>query len=130
MNETELTNTVIIPIKKCTNYIRGCRIILAEDYSKKKCEDCLRKEREADKRRRDEAKKKQQETVIEGEINRICTTCCHEYPIEHFQGLHTNTTTKTCQTCRQNNKKQYTKRDKEHRNKLSRECSSKYVKYC
>ena len=126
MNETELTNTVVI-IKKCPNHIRGCRNILAEDYSRKKCEDCLRKEREADKRRRDEAKAKQQETSTGGEANtsRVCTTCCKEYPIEHFQGLRPNTTTKTCQTCRENNKKQDTKRDKEHRNELARECSKK-----
>lgn len=84
MNETEIINTVV-SLKKCTNHIRGCRNLLAEDYSKKKCEDCLRKEREADKRRRDEAKRKQQETSIENETNRVCTTCCREYPIEHFQ---------------------------------------------
>ena len=125
MNETELTNTVIV-IKKCTNHIRGCRNILAEEYSKKKCKDCLRKEREADKRRRDQAKAKQQEVTTDaGEMNRVCTTCCQEYPIDHFKGLRPNTTTKTCQTCREQNKKQDAKRDKEHRNELARECSKK-----
>ena len=157
MNETELTNTVVVikPLgienaqsftpcslitadevgvfnevedvqkrKQCTNHIRGCRVVLDEDYSKKKCQDCLRKERESDKRRRDEAKAKQQ-VPVEDEINRVCTTCCQEYPMEHFQGQRANTTTKTCQTCRENNKKQDSKRDREHRNELARECSKK-----
>lgn len=124
MNETELTNTVVI-IKKCSNHIRGCRNILAEDYSKKMCEGCLRKIRETDKQKRDEAKAKQQATTINSETNRVCTTCCKEYPIEQFKGIRQNTTTKTCQTCRENNKKQDAKRDKEHRNELARECSKK-----
>ena len=123
MNETELTNTVVV-LKKCTNHIRGCRVVLDEDYSKKKCQDCLRKERESDKRRRDEAKAKQQ-VPLEDEINRVCTTCCQEYTIDHFQGQRANTTTKTCKTCRENNKKQDSKRDREHRNELARECSKK-----
>lgn len=124
MNESELNNPVVL-VKKCTNHIRGCRNILSEDYLKKKCEDCLRKDREADKRRREEAKLKQQSSTTENDINRVCTTCCKEYSIEHFQGLRQNTTTKTCKTCRENNKKQDAKRDKEHRNELAKQYSKK-----
>lgn len=124
MSEKELSNTVLA-IKKCTNHIRGCRNILAEDYTKKRCEDCLRKEREKDKQKRDEAKAKQQGENMDGKTERVCTTCCKEYPIEDFVGIRPNTTTKTCKTCREQNNKQSSKRDKEHRNELARICSKK-----
>lgn len=38
--------------KVCTNYIRGCRNILDNDYGKKKCEKCLQKDRQYDTEKR------------------------------------------------------------------------------
>jgi len=108
-------------IKKCTNHIRGCRVILAEDYQRKKCEECLRKEREREKKRRDAAKVL---TPLQ-ENYKICSTCCQEYPLEDFQGSRSTELTKTCKACRDGNKKQDEKRDKEHRNALDRIASKK-----
>lgn len=122
MIEPTLTNPVLE--KKCANHIRGCRTLLATDYTRTKCEDCLRKDRERDKKRREEAKAKQQ-TATEDETSRKCTTCCQEYPIDQFQGLRVNTLTKTCQKCRESNKINDSRRDKEHRNELARICSKK-----
>ena len=107
------------PIKKCTNHIRGCRVILTEDYKRKKCEECLRVDRERDHKRRHAVK----EIAPTQENHKICSTCCQEYPMDHFQGLLGET--KTCQACRENNKKQDEKRDKEHINALSRVNSKK-----
>lgn len=109
------------PIKKCTNHIRGCRVILDDTYTKKKCADCLQKDRERDHQRRQAAK----EVVATQENHKICTTCCQEYPLEYFQGLRTNEFTKTCKPCRDNNKKRDEKRDKEHRYELDRIASKK-----
>ena len=123
MIEPALTNPVVLD-KKCANHIRGCRKILEADYTRTKCEDCLRKDRERDKKRREEAKVKQQKST-EGETSRKCTTCCQEYPLEQFRGLRENTLTKTCQKCRESNKINDARRDKEHRNELARICSKK-----
>lgn len=119
---TATENTPKPVIKKCTNHIRGCRTVLEEDYTRTKCEDCLRKDRERDKKRREDSKAKQQEG---GETGRKCTTCFQEYPLDQFQGLKTTELTKTCQKCRDGNKKQDARRDKEHRNELARICSKK-----
>lgn len=135
MIHPELTNIVVeVPPscepsenpteRKCPNHIRGCRNVLTPDYPRSKCEDCLRTERERDKKRRDAAKAKQAEAT-ENETTRICTTCCVEFPTEHFCGVRANTLTKTCQACRESNKKQDEKRDKDHRNELERLASKK-----
>lgn len=112
------TNEVVL-LKKCTNHIRGCRVILADDYHFKKCTECLRKERERDHKQRHAVP----EQVATQENHKICTTCCQEYPLEHFQGMKSET--KTCKACRDSNKKQDAKRDKDHRNALDRICSKK-----
>lgn len=104
-------------IKKCTNYIRGCRVILANDYTKKKCENCLKKANERDKARRQAIKEQTEKETKEG--HKKCTTCFQEYPVEHFIGIRSNET-KTCKACRECNKKQDAKRDKEHVNALRR----------
>lgn len=101
-------------VKKCTNHIRGCRVILEEDYKFKKCSECLRKDRERDYRRRHAVN----EIVPTRENHKACSACCQEYPLDHFQGLKSET--KTCKACRENNQKQDAKRDKEHINELAR----------
>lgn len=108
-------------IKKCTNHIRGCRVILEEDYTKKKCAECLRKERERDHKKRHAV----DNLIPADENNKICSVCCKEFPLDHFQGVKLNTTTKSCQSCRDDNKKQDLKRDKDHRNELDRIASKK-----
>ena len=39
--------------KVCGNYIRGCRNILEKTYERTRCEDCLKKERASEKKRRE-----------------------------------------------------------------------------
>lgn len=108
--------------KLCVNYIRGCRVSLELDHKFTRCPDCLLKDRTKDKERRDAAKlaatsvAESTNTVI---TEKTCTTCCQVYPIESFAGVK-GVTTKTCVKCREDNKKQDSKRDKEHRNAVAR----------
>jgi hypothetical protein len=53
-----------------------------------------------------------------------CTACCKEYSIDQFVGMKNNIT-KTCKNCRDNNKIQDAKRNKEHRNEVARKNSEK-----
>jgi len=53
-----------------------------------------------------------------------CTTCCKEYSIDQFIGMKNNIT-KTCKNCRDNNKIQDAKRNKEHRNEVARKNEAK-----
>lgn len=109
-------------IRKCPNHIRGCRNILAPDYNRKRCAECLEKEREREKKRREAAKNQQ----ASDDKHKICTTCCQEYPIEDFYGIRfEGEITKTCKACRDNNKQQDERRDREHRNALDRIASKK-----
>lgn len=50
---------------------------------------------------------------------KTCTVCCKTATVEMFQGVK-GVITKTCKTCRDMNKKNDMKRDKEHRNTLAR----------
>ena len=112
--------------KVCANYIRGCRNQLEIDYKFNKCQECLENYRIKDKEKRDNAKEKQetnQKTNQESD-QQICSTCCKELPIDYFIGFKQQTT-KTCKNCREQNKIQDLKRDKEHRNELARKSESK-----
>jgi hypothetical protein len=42
--------------KECVDYVRGCKVELTQDYQNSKCEICLDKERNSDKKRRVAAK--------------------------------------------------------------------------
>ena len=61
--------------KVCFNYIRGCRIKLEINYEKTKCEECLKKDRLKDKKKRDninfEIKKCEVNNKTENEIENI-----------------------------------------------------------
>ena len=107
--------------KLCVNYIRGCRVSLELDHKFTRCPDCLLKDRTKDKERRDAAKQKVESSVLTNTVitEKTCTTCCQVYPIESFAGVK-GVTTKTCVKCREDNKKQDSKRDKEHRNAVAR----------
>jgi len=108
--------------KPCTQYIRGCRNVLNNDNEYKKCEECREKERTSDKTKREKVREKnEQSTQIE---QKCCTTCGKEQVIENFIGLR-NKITSTCQHCRNQNKIQDVKRDKEHRRAQGRIYDSK-----
>jgi hypothetical protein len=100
--------------KLCKQYVRGCRAQLDTDYSKSACEECLVKEREKDRVRRGYA-----QTTVPEQNKQFCTTCCKSLDEEQFIGQ-TGGKTKTCSACREANRLQDMKRDKEHRNELSR----------
>ena len=107
--------TVALGKKLCKQYVRGCRAQLDADYSKSTCEECLVIEREKDRARRGSAQK----TTASEPNKQICTTCCKTLDEEQFIG-HNAERTKTCASCRDANRIQDMKRDKEHRNELAR----------
>jgi hypothetical protein len=108
-------------MKLCANYVRGCRTQLDQEYKFTRCQDCLKKDREKDKAKRDAAKLQSQSATDITE--KICTTCCKLQPIESFDGV--KGVTKTCSNCREQNKLQDSRRDKEHRNELARKNEAK-----
>ena len=114
--------------KLCYNVIRGCRSQLEMDYKFSKCPDCLEIERAKDHKRRNKAKQQYKEGAVENSIreSKLCTICCIERPMEMFIGIATSET-KSCKICRDDNKRQDLKRDKEHRNELAR--TNIYEKY-
>jgi hypothetical protein len=107
--------TAALGKKLCKQYVRGCRAQLETDYSKSACEECLVIEREKDRARRGYSQK----TNAPEPNKQICTTCCKTLDEEQFVG-HNAERTKTCASCREANRIQDMKRDKEHRNELSR----------
>jgi hypothetical protein len=106
--------------KVCINFIRGCHAKLETDYNFSRCEECLEKNREKDKNCR--AVVIEKNTVIESQSleSRFCTSCCKELSIDHFIGELHDIITKTCKACRECNKRQDAKRDREHRNEVVR----------
>uniref|UniRef100_A0A6C0HSX1 Uncharacterized protein n=1 Tax=viral metagenome TaxID=1070528 RepID=A0A6C0HSX1_9ZZZZ len=105
--------------KTCANYVRGCREQLDIYYKFSRCEDCLKRDREKEKARREE---KMKDSNNEGK--KKCSSCCIEYTIEHFKGINGGET-KTCSKCRENFKISDANRDKEHRNAVARKNDSK-----
>jgi len=101
--------------KVCKNYIRGCKSQLENEYIFSKCKDCLEIDRATDKAKREQVKELNQ--TIE-ENHRICSVCCIQYEISMYKGVKTQT--KSCQKCRDQNKKQDKLRDKERRNVLAK----------
>ena len=106
----------------CTQYIRGCRNVLPLDSKYKRCEPCRQSEREKDKMLRDKAKEKNMELVNDNEKG--CTSCGKIYTRDCFIG-EKNQETRTCHICRERDKIQNTKRDKEHRRAQNRVYDSK-----
>jgi hypothetical protein len=108
-----MDNIVKMNKKPCYNHIRGCRSILDLEYTKSRCEECLKKDRENDKIKRQNSQNK-----IISNNEKVCTTCCKSYPLEQFNGIKNKT--KTCLTCREQNKINDANRNKEHRRELAR----------
>ena len=107
--------TTALGKKLCKQYVRGCRAQLDAEYPKSTCEECLVVEREKDRARRGYAQK----TTAPEPNKQVCTTCCKTLDEEQFIG-HNDVQTKTCASCRESNRLQDMKRDKEHRNELAR----------
>ena len=99
--------------KMCKNYVRGCRTQLENDYSKSSCESCLEKERERDRKRRGG-----NASVELDDTQQFCGSCGKSRSKDMFEGE--KGSTKTCSVCRERNKLQNEKRDKEHRNACGR----------
>jgi hypothetical protein len=110
-----IKSTTELGKKVCYDHIRGCRIQLDLSYPFSKCRDCLDKESAADRKRRHEAMSANPSNAC----SKICTICCKEQDVSMFVSDDDHLT-KTCQTCRSQNKVQNQKRDKEHRNLLTR----------
>ena len=106
--------TLAMSKKMCQQYIRGCRTQLDLDYKYSRCQICLEKEREKDKKRRANAR-----TSKKTDTHQTCCTCCKEVENSLFIGVNGGST-KTCKNCRDNNRIQDEKRDKEHVNALQR----------
>ena len=101
--------------KVCNGYIRGCRVKLEHTYRFSKCTDCLEGDREKENNRRNRVA----EIEINASLEKVCPTCCKILPLERFVGLRSATTV-TCDSCRESNKIQDAKRDKNHRNEIAR----------
>lgn len=112
--------------KLCYNYIRGCRSQLEIDYGFSRCPECLEKERKHDRERRRTVENTNTDPPLENVIrtSKYCTTCCRDLPFDKFIGTKM-AETRTCNDCRENNKKQDAKRDKEHRNAIARKNDAK-----
>jgi len=108
--------------KMCKNYVRGCRTQLENDYSKSSCESCLEKDRERDRKRRGGGKA----TMELDDTHQFCGSCCKTRSKDMFEGE--KGSTKTCSVCRERNKLQDEKRDKEHRNAVARIAEQKPVR--
>jgi hypothetical protein len=102
----------------CVNYIRGCREELTLDYKTTRCMNCLEKDRENDQKRRKLAKETNVQ-VTNTDTEKPCTVCCKVLSLALFDGIRGQT--KTCISCRDDNKKQDANRDKLHRNELARQ---------
>ena len=106
--------TVAMNKKVCKQYIRGCRTQLDLDYQYSRCQSCLEKDRNQDKNRRVNATNSKKT-----DTHQVCSTCCKEFENSLFIGVNGGTT-KTCKNCRDSNRTQDQKRDKEHCNELHR----------
>jgi hypothetical protein len=92
----------------CKNHVRGCKNILDKLYTRSNttCGNCLDKNNNIDKNKRNGVKKIEIGNTIK---EKYCNTCCKICPIEKFIG-EKNGETKTCQLCRDINKKADLKR--------------------
>ena len=112
-------DTVAMGKKICKQYVRGCRTQLDLDYQYTRCQSCLEKEREQERNRREKAKNNNKT-----DTHQTCSTCCQDLESSLFVGINGGNT-KTCKKCRESNRIQDQKRDKEHRNKLACIASNK-----
>ena len=103
-------------MKACNRYTRGCRNVLDLNDKYSNCENCREMIREKDRQHREE--KKSVEVVIEKD-QKQCPTCYEVYNNSLFIGVKGDVV-KTCKHCRDKNKIQDAKRDKEQRRAMGR----------
>jgi len=114
-----IEETLAAGLKLCVNHIRGCRAQLEPSYAFTKCKDCLQKDREIDNAKRESATQVRQFCGNgDGLVTMVCTVCVQDKPTEDFHGMYG--ITKTCKACRDDNKIQDARRDREHRLELGR----------
>lgn len=114
-----LDETAAAGLRPCYDHVRGCRSQLPPEYRFSKCQPCLIKDRANDNKKRNGAI--QESKVFEGsnKMEKKCTVCCREYEANTFIGQK-GVITKTCVNCRDSNRRQDEKRDKERRTELAR----------
>lgn len=105
--------------RPCNNLVRGCNQPLPITYTKSKCEICLATEREMDKARRDKAKVEHEKADKTAE-QICCAACKHEKPKSEFMGDR-GVQVVRCQACRELDKRNNLKRDKEKRREQGRQ---------
>ena len=131
-----LDSTIELGLNSCVNSIRGCRSQMENTYEFSRCQACLSNDREKDHVKRGAVNKDTNEmtvTTIMKSTNEMtyaneimekqCSTCCKMYPMNMFEGQ--NGITKTCQDCRDANKKADEKRNNAHVKELARKNSQK-----
>ncbi len=107
--------TNALGLKPCANDIRGCRVQNPLTYLRSKCAGCLEKDRETDHKIR-------KDLVVE--VNqKQCSACAKLQPLDQYRGIHG--VTKTCQGCRDSNKRADLKRDKEHVKEIANKNAAK-----
>jgi len=107
--------TYALGLKPCVNYIRGCRVQNPLTYLRTKCTGCLEKDRAIDHQKRKDLVKKSDK--------KQCSACTRLFSMDQFQGIHG--ITKTCQVCRDSNKRADLKRDKEHVKEMANKNAAK-----
>ena len=108
--------------KMCANYLRGCRVQLDLEYAFTRCDECRSNEREKDKEKRKMTRETNEN--MPNSQTRLCNTCNKELDLTYFVGVKSEST-KTCSNCREQNRIQDAKRDKDHRNELARLAEAK-----
>lgn len=94
----KLHEDTLAGVRHCYGYLRGCDVILAANYPKESCEDCLAKDRQKDKSRRDAKIEIHTEQLEAGSDTLKCVVCSAEKPKEEFVNALKMPTTK-CSEC-------------------------------
>ena len=114
-----LDETAAAGLRPCYDHIRGCRSQLPPEYNFSKCQPCLIKDRANDNQKRNGAIQESKTFEGSNKMDKKCTVCCKEYESNVFIGQN-GVITKTCANCRESNKRQDERRDKERRIELAR----------
>jgi hypothetical protein len=110
-----LDSTAELGLKPCANSGRGCREQLPiDDFSR--CKTCLEFDRKKDHVKRSV-------DLVKNTHEKQCSVCAKMYPLDAYNGKHGET--KTCNHCREANKRADEKRDIEHTRELARKNESK-----
>lgn len=114
-----LDDTAAAGLRPCYDHVRGCRSQLPPEYKFSKCQPCLIKDRANDNQKRNGAIQESKTFEGSNKTEKKCTVCCREYEANVFIGQN-GVITKTCVNCRESNRRQDEKRDKERRIELAR----------